>query len=226
MTDAKNDNEQLINAYDDGIKYTDDALGNLVQALDKRGILKNTLVIVTSDHGESLGEHSIAYHGEALYREQVYVPLVFWFPGHLAEGVRVSGVVSNASIPATVLSVLKLAPVADFRRPALDGLWTSPAQNENASALSEVAQIYPTAAEDLVSEKLVPTSMQGAMKSLTTSQWQLITHERLGSQLYDYRSDPCELKDVFRSAGTQEIVGKLMLELNSTVAGSPNHKGH
>ena len=226
MTDDKNDNDQLINAYDDGIKYDDDALGNLVQALDKRGVLNNTLVVVTSDHGESLGEHHIAYHGEALYREQVYVPLLFRFPGHVPEGVRVPGVVSNASIPATVLSVLKLAPVADFRRPALDGLWTSPAQNDNASALSEVAQIYPTAVEDLVSEKLVPTSMQGAMKSLTTAQWQLITHEKLGNQLYDYTSDPRELKDVFQAADTQAVAGKLMLELNSTVAGSPNHKGH
>jgi arylsulfatase A-like enzyme len=214
----------VIDEYDNGIKYTDDALGNLLQELDKKGLLKNTLVIVTSDHGESLGEHNIAYHGEALYREQIYVPLVFWFPEHVPEGVRVPGVVSNASIPATVLSVLKLAPVADFRRPALDALWTSPAQNENASALSEVAQIYPTAAEDLVSEKLVPTSMQGAMKSLSTERWQLITHEKLGSQLYDYRSDPRELKDVFRNEGTQQIVGKLMLELNSTVAGSLNHK--
>jgi len=226
MTDGKNENEQLINAYDDGIKYTDEVLGDLLQELKKRGLLKNTLVVVTSDHGESLGEHSIAYHGEALYREQVQVPLVFWFPGHVPQGVPVPDVVSNASIPATVLSILKLGPVADFRRPALDGLWASPARNGNASALSEVAQIYPTAAEDLVSEKFVPTSMQGAMKSLTTVQWQLITHEKLGSQLYDYTSDPRELKDVFHAADTQAVAGKLMLELNSAVAGSPNHKGH
>jgi len=226
MTEIKSDSEELVNEYDDGIKYADDALGQLLGALGTRGLLNNTLVIITSDHGESLGEHHIAYHGEALYREQVYVPLVFWFPGHVPERVRVPEVVSNASIPATVLSLLKLAPVTDFRRPALDGLWTGTAPNRNVSVLSEVAQIYPTAAEDLVSEKLVPTSMQGAMKSLTTSQWQLITHEKLGSQLYDYRSDPRELKDVFRAPDTHEVVGKLMLELNSTVAGSPNHKGH
>ena len=225
MTEIKSDSEELVNEYDDGIKYTDDALGQLLAALGTRG-LNNTLVIITSDHGESLGEHHIAYHGEALYREQVYVPLVFWFPGHVPEGVRVPEVVSNASIPATVLSLLKLAPVTDFRRPALDGLWTGTAPNLNVSVLSEVAQIYPTAAEDLVSEKLVPTSMQGAMKSLSTAQWQLITHERLGSQLYDYTADPRELKDVFRAPDTHEVVGKLMLELNSTVAGSPNHKGH
>ncbi|PYV60984.1 MAG: hypothetical protein DMG95_13360 [Acidobacteria bacterium] len=203
-------NEELMNEYDDGIKYDDDALGELFRNLEARGYLKNTLVVVTSDHGESLGEHHIAYHGEALYREQIYVPLVFWFPGHVPAGKRVSGVISNASIPATVMSVLSFAPVADFRRPTLDALWSGSAPNSNAGVVSEVAQIYPTAAEDLVSEKLVPTAMQGAMKSLTTDQWQLITHERLGNQLYDHTRDPHELKDVFSAADSHAIVGKLM----------------
>jgi arylsulfatase A-like enzyme len=222
MTDDKW-NEELINEYDDGIKYDDDALGELLRNLEARGYLKNTLVVVTSDHGESLGEHHIAYHGEALYREQIYVPLVFWFPGHVPAGKRVSGVISNASIPATVLSVLKFSPIADFRRPALDALWSGSAPNSNAGVISEVAQIYPTAAEDLVSEKLVPTAMQGAMKSLTTDQWQLITHQKLGNQLYDYTKDPHELKDVFGAADSQAIVGKLMFQLQSTIQGKPRH---
>jgi arylsulfatase A-like enzyme len=222
MTDDKW-NEELINEYDDGIKYDDDALGELLRNLEARGYLKNTLVVVTSDHGESLGEHHIAYHGEALYREQIYVPLVFWFPGHVPAGKRVSGVISNASIPATVMSVLSFAPVADFRRPALDALWSGSAPNSNAGVISEVAQIYPTAAEDLVSEKLVPTAMQGAMKSLTTDQWQLITHQKLGNQLYDYTKDPHELKDVFGAADSQAIVGKLMFQLQSTIQGKPRH---
>jgi len=223
VTDDKKDHERLINEYDNGIKYTDDALGNLLQELEKKGLLKNTLVIVTSDHGESLGEHHIAYHGEALYREQVYVPLVFWLPGRVPMGKRVLGVISNASIPATVMSALSFGPVADFRRPALDALWTGATPNASAAAISEVAQIYPTAAEDLVSEKLVPTAMQGAMKSLTTDQWQLITHERLGNQLYDHTRDPHELKDVSGAADSQAIVGKLMFQLQSTIQGKPGH---
>jgi arylsulfatase A-like enzyme len=210
--------QQVINEYDDGIKYDDDALGDLLQSLGRRGLLKNTLVVVTSDHGESLGEHHIAYHGEALYREQIYVPLVFWFPGHVPAGTRVPNVVTNASIPATVLNILKLAPVADFKRPPLDVLWEHPAANENASMISEVAQIYPTATEDLISEKYVPTSMQGAMKSLTTERWQLITHERLGTQLYDYKSDPAELKDRYNTTNARSISDKLARDLSAIVS--------
>ncbi len=213
-------NPRLIDAYDDGIKYDDDALAELLRSLEKRGLLKNTLVIVTSDHGESLGEHHIAYHGEALYREQIYVPLVFWFPERVPAGVRVPNVVTNASIPSTVLSILRLQLVADFNRPTLDALWQHPATDETASAISEVSQIYPTAAEDLVSEKYVPTSMQGAMKSLTGERWQLITHERLGNQLYDYRSDPHELEDVFHAPESQKISHKMMGDLQSALSSS------
>ena len=220
-----NGDQQLIDSYDNGIKYDDDALGALLQALQARGLLTNTLVVVTSDHGESLGEHHIAYHGEALYREQIWVPLVFWFPKRVPPAVRVSNIVTNASVPATVLSVLKLPTVVDFKRPALDDLWThSGHPDENTGAISEVAQIYPTAAEDLISEKYVPTSMQGAMKSLTTAQWQLITHERLANQLYDYSADPHELKDVFRAPESQEVSRKLMFDLQSAVSATPDHQ--
>ena len=148
------------------------------------------------------------------------MPLIFWFPGHLPAGTRVPNVVTNASIPATVLSLLKLQPVADFKRPTLDALWQNPATDENASAISEAAQIYPTAAEDLISEKYVPTSMQGAMKSLTTERWQLIMHERLGNQLYDYKADPHELTDVFHTPRSQEVSRKMMSDLQSALAGS------
>ena len=151
------------------------------------------------------------------------MPLVFWFPGRVPTGVRVPNVVTNASIPATVLNVLQLDPIAAFKRPALDALWQHPAITGNASALSEVAQIYPTAAEDLVSEKYVPTSMQGAMKSLTTERWQLITHERLGNQLYDCKADPHELEDVLHAPESQDVSRKLMMDLQSALAAAANH---
>lgn len=213
------DAAEVINEYDDGIRYDDDALGELLQALRTRSLLKDMLVVITSDHGESLGEHHIAYHGEALYREQIYVPLVFWFPARVPAGIRVPNVVTNASISSTVLSMLKLAPVADFKRPTLEILWQHPTPPaENVSAISEVAQIYPTAAEDLISEKYVPTSMQGAMRSLTTERWQLITHERLGNQLYDYRADPAELKDLYNTANTRTLGDKLVRDLSTAVS--------
>ena len=67
-------------AYDDCIAAIDEQLGRLFDELDRRGVLSNTLVIVTADHGEHLGEHKIYGHGQSLYRPELHVPLLIAFP--------------------------------------------------------------------------------------------------------------------------------------------------
>ena len=62
--------------YDDSIAYLDRQLGILLDELGRRGVLDNTVVIVTSDHGEHLGDHLLFFHGCSLYRQLVEVPLV------------------------------------------------------------------------------------------------------------------------------------------------------
>ena len=76
-----------IDAYDDGVKYVDDYIGQLMDELQRRGLADNTLVVITSDHGESLGQHHLRTHGKALYRELIQVPLVIWYPGHAPRGI-------------------------------------------------------------------------------------------------------------------------------------------
>jgi arylsulfatase A-like enzyme len=63
-------------AYDDCLGYLDEQLGLLFDALQRHGVLDRTLVVVTSDHGEGLGEHNLFDHGESLYRTEIRVPLV------------------------------------------------------------------------------------------------------------------------------------------------------
>ncbi len=75
--------QTTIDAYDDGVKYVDDYLQKLMEELDEHGMAKNTLVVITSDHGESLGQHHLETHGRALYWELIHVPLVMYYPGHV-----------------------------------------------------------------------------------------------------------------------------------------------
>src|SRR5262249_14799549 len=63
--------------YDAGVKYVDDNFGRLMDELQRRGLLTNTMVVITSDHGESLWQHGLPNHGRALYRELIHVPLIF-----------------------------------------------------------------------------------------------------------------------------------------------------
>ena len=63
-------------AYDDCIGYLDAQIGKLIDELKRRGVLENTLVVITSDHGEEMGEHGLFGHGRSLYSQELHVPLV------------------------------------------------------------------------------------------------------------------------------------------------------
>jgi len=88
--------------YEAAIAYQDDQLKQLFAELETRGTLANTLVIVTSDHGEEFGEHGVMRHGNSLYRASVHVPLVISFPNHLEGGRVISTPVSLRSIAASL----------------------------------------------------------------------------------------------------------------------------
>ena len=79
----------LIDRYDECLLYLDDQIGRLLAELARRGMLERTLVILTSDHGEHLGEHNIINHAASLYTQEIQVPLIlgtFCCPAGLAAG--------------------------------------------------------------------------------------------------------------------------------------------
>jgi arylsulfatase A-like enzyme len=92
--------------YDAAIAWLDDELGRLFEALDSRGLSQNTLIIVTSDHGEEFGEHGALGHGGEVYMDLIRVPLVFVFPGRVPAGVRVAPPVTQADLPTTILDLI------------------------------------------------------------------------------------------------------------------------
>ena len=89
--------------YDAGVRNADDMLGDFLDWLEASGRLEDTAVIVTSDHGESLGERSFVGHGE-LYDNQLLVPLVVYVPGR-APAV-VDAAVSGVDVGASILDLL------------------------------------------------------------------------------------------------------------------------
>src|SRR5262249_3096125 len=76
----------MYDAYDGALAYIDTQLGSLFEELGHRGVLENTLVIITSDHGEEFGEHGLLDHGNSLYFPSIHVPLVVYFPGRVPQG--------------------------------------------------------------------------------------------------------------------------------------------
>jgi arylsulfatase A-like enzyme len=93
-----------ISAYDSEINYVDQHIKELFQLFQWE---KNTLVIVTSDHGEGLWDHGLMAHGKTLFREEIQVPLMIYLPGK-KEGKRIAVNVSTIDILPTVRDVIGL----------------------------------------------------------------------------------------------------------------------
>src|SRR5262249_9572915 len=95
----------LVALYDQGIRYTDHWIGELVAGLERRGLSNTTLVIVTADHGEELGDHGGMEHTRTFYDEVMRVPLIVVAPG-LPSGQVVTTQVGLVDVFPTVLDVL------------------------------------------------------------------------------------------------------------------------
>ena len=123
--------------YDGSIAYLDAELGRLFRELERRGVLDNTLVVLTADHGDEFAEHGFMGHGNTLYRLSVHVPLVLWFPGRIPAGRRVASPVSLQNLAATVLD---LAAPGPGRLPgrSLARFWRSPDEAEPDTIVATV----------------------------------------------------------------------------------------
>jgi arylsulfatase A-like enzyme len=97
-----------LDDYDAALRYADAAMGALLAALEESGVTEQTIVVVTSDHGEAFNEHGITRHGTAMYEEVLRVPFIWRAPGLIVSGRRVPEVVGLADFVPTVLDLLAL----------------------------------------------------------------------------------------------------------------------
>ncbi len=107
LTEA--DELRIRRLYLAGVEQADRMIGRLLQALEAAGTLENTVVIVTSDHGESLGEHGLWEHNW-MYEDNLRVPLLMRYPAGLPRGVRVGGLVDTIDLLPTVFDLAGLEP--------------------------------------------------------------------------------------------------------------------
>ena len=102
------DQEYLRGLYDGSIRYADEQVGALIARLDALGLTERTIVIISSDHGEALGEDGRSWGHRGLFNdENIHVPLIVSGPG-LPRGRRVPSLTENADIVPTLIELLSL----------------------------------------------------------------------------------------------------------------------
>jgi arylsulfatase A-like enzyme len=100
--------QHLVNLYDGELNYVDAEIGRLVNWMKGNDLYESSLIIVTSDHGESLGEHDFLYHMNCLYEHEIHVPLIIKYPHAHRSSQSVTDTVSLADIPNLILTALQM----------------------------------------------------------------------------------------------------------------------
>jgi arylsulfatase A-like enzyme len=169
--------------YDAEVAFVDGAIGRLLDALRNRGIDDDTLLILTSDHGEEFYEHGGFEHGRTLYREQLAVPLIIRFPDRTYAGRRVSRVARQIDVLPTLLTWLDVPMPAGVQGAPLPLLRDGTDEEDDAAV-----------------EAYSETRLGGGeMAAVSTADWKVIHRLRRGGpvvEIYDLDRDPAETTNV------------------------------
>ncbi len=203
---------QLRNAYDGSIAYLDHQIGALMDNLRDQGLLDDTIVIITSDHGEQFGEHGLMYHSNSLYSQLLHVPLVIAFPQRVPPNKRVAEPVSLRDLPATVLDLIDNEQDPVFPGSSLARFWDN---RELATIDSEalVSEILIRENKPTWWPKFWPVE-KGGMKSVVSQGHHLIREGDGSEQLYDFKNDPKETKELSDSKNQTQLLESLRLLIN------------
>lgn len=207
--------DHIRTLYDGEIRFTDEAIGDLMDGLKERGLDGNTLVVFLSDHGEEFFEHEGFGHGHTLYGEVIRVPLIIRYPGSLTGGRRVKDQVRLIDVMPTVLDILGVA-----NEEHMEGVSLLPLIEGDGEAGDAVP----------AGERLLPPDMaftEGMLrgpdrKSLTQYPYKIIYNVKTKrDMLFNLHRDPGELVDIrLKERGPRETLGetlyRAMLDLSDT----------
>ncbi len=172
---TKRDKERIEALHDGEISYHDEHFGKFLVKLQELGLDRDTLIVVTSDHGEEFQEHGSWGHGHSVYQELLGVPLLFRWPGVVPPGARIAPVVSTTDIGPTLLEATGLPIPKEF---------------EGRSLMGFIRGDWPmgpyVAFSDFLDHRRV----------IRGGDWKLIVRGNLSQVIFDLKSDPWEKNEL------------------------------
>ncbi len=176
---------ELEREYWKGVAWVDSLIESTVASLEAAGLMENTLLVVTSDHGEAFGEHGTLMHGRVLYDELVHVPLVMVGPKPFDRGAVVSSSVGLIDVMPTFFDWAGFDQLRDARGVSMLPL------------LAEKREPRPVLSEELLTYLNTTEDRQDFLVSLRSERWKYVaTFDALNNthreELYDLAADPGE----------------------------------
>jgi tetratricopeptide (TPR) repeat protein len=168
--------------YAGEIAYSDHCIGQVIAKLKNSGLYESTLIIITADHGEMLGEHGELTHAYFIYQSAIKIPLIFKIPGHL-EAKNIEAPVGIIDIVPTVCAMLGI---------------DAPDQVQGKDLSGYFIEKEPSVRDRfLYCESLTPTKNNAnPLLGLVTDRWKYIQTTR--PELYDILEDPKETTNLIK----------------------------
>ena len=184
LTPGITDAEYIVSMYDSEIRYADDGVRDLMDALLATGQADNTLGIIFSDHGEMMYRHRMYFDHHGLYDQDIHVPLIVRWPGVARRGLRVPHLVQHTDIAPTILDALGLKPP-----PAMEGTSLVPYLTGERSG-----PLYPYLVAEECTRMMKWAIRKDGYKFILARQRDYLNNPM--RELYDLRADPDELHNI------------------------------
>ncbi len=176
-------------------KMIDDAIGEILDVLEKTGLAKNTVIIYATDHGDLGGEHKFFFKGPFLYRGLINIPFIMKIPKGLKKKVC-SSLVSSIDIPETILDLAGLSIPEFMQGRSMVPLLQNPNEKINENILVEMDDEY-------INEKT---------RTLITDNWRITVFREHG-ELFNLNDDPDEMNNLWDDGTVTNIKIELLLKL-------------
>ncbi len=192
---TKTDFEVLKALYDAELFYLDYRIGEVYELLKKADLLDNSLLIITSDHGENIGEHNLMDHQYCLYDTLLKVPFIMRFPGIFEGGKRIGNIVQTTDIVPTMMELLSLQDQRLLRGVQGESLLKN---GNKRFAVSEY--IAPQPPIEVISKRYPEgnfSKYNTTLTSMRSYEWKLIVSSDNKDELYNILEDPAETKNLW-----------------------------
>jgi arylsulfatase A-like enzyme len=195
-------------AYDSEIRYVD---GKIRELYERLGWGEDTLVVVTSDHGEEFREHGGTGHGHTLFGELIDVPLIFYGSPRWARGLVVGERVSTLDILPTLVELLGLSATMQHEGRSLATILNGEASETGGRGIYAHVELTPKG-----------SASPRRVRSMIRGDWKLVIDSKLGANLYDLEGDPEERADLHDREA--ELALRLRTEMEALERKAPRHE--
>lgn len=196
--------EKTIRERSEMLMAIDEGLGKILETLNEKKILENTIVVFASDHGYWYGEHGLSEERRLSYEEALRIPLLIRYPDKVSAGLKPEQMVLSIDLAPTLMEYAGLTPDEGMEGKSLVPVIDNQVKDWRSSFLIEY-----------YSDIVFPRMLTMGYKALRTERYKYIRYEDLDNmdELYDLQQDPYELNNLISNPESAPLLEEMKSEL-------------